>query len=76
MSRRLTGLMASGVYEVPRIEIETRAVVTNTTPTGAVRGAGRPEATQVIERAIAQRMGRRCRLAATFRGNAHYDLAR
>lgn len=48
----LTGLMASGVYRLPRIEIESAAVVTNTTPTGAVRGAGRPEATQVVERAI------------------------
>jgi carbon-monoxide dehydrogenase large subunit len=48
----LTALMASGVYRLPTIEVETSAVVTNTTPTGAVRGAGRPEATQVVERAI------------------------
>jgi carbon-monoxide dehydrogenase large subunit len=49
---RLTELMASGVYAIPKIEVERRAVVTNTTPTSAFRGAGRPEATQVIERAL------------------------
>jgi carbon-monoxide dehydrogenase large subunit len=48
----LTGMMASGVYGIPKIEIEIRAVATNSTPTGPVRGAGRPEATQMIERAI------------------------
>ena len=48
----LTGLMASGVYRIPRIEVEATAVVTNTTPVGPFRGAGRPEATQAIERAI------------------------
>jgi carbon-monoxide dehydrogenase large subunit len=48
----LTGMMASGVYQIPKIEIDLRSVVTNTTPTGPVRGAGRPEATQMIERAI------------------------
>jgi carbon-monoxide dehydrogenase large subunit len=48
----LTGLMASGVYAIPRIEFESRSVVTNTTPISAFRGAGRPEASQVIERAI------------------------
>ena len=45
-------MMASGVYAIPKIEIEVTAVVTNTTPTGPVRGAGRPEATQMLERAI------------------------
>jgi carbon-monoxide dehydrogenase large subunit len=48
----LTALMASGVYAIPRIEFEGRAVTTNTTPIAAFRGAGRPEATQAIERAI------------------------
>jgi carbon-monoxide dehydrogenase large subunit len=48
----LTGLMASGVYAIPRIEFEGRSVVTNTTPVSAFRGAGRPEASQAIERAI------------------------
>ena len=48
----LTGLMSSGVYAIPRIETSSRAFVTNTTPISAFRGAGRPEATQAIERAI------------------------
>lgn len=48
----LTALMASGVYRIPRIDAEVKAVVTNTTPTGPVRGAGRPEATQALERAV------------------------
>jgi carbon-monoxide dehydrogenase large subunit len=49
---QLTALMASGVYAFAAIEVEVTAVVTNTTSTGAVRGAGRPEATQAVERAI------------------------
>ena len=48
----LTALMASGVYAIPRIEVESRSVVTNTTPVTSFRGAGRPEATQAIERAL------------------------
>jgi len=48
----LTALMASGVYQIPKIEIGVQAVVTTTTPTGPVRGAGRPEATQALERGI------------------------
>jgi carbon-monoxide dehydrogenase large subunit len=48
----LTKLMASGVYAIERIEVRLDSVVTNTTPTGALRGAGRPEATQLLERAI------------------------
>jgi aerobic carbon-monoxide dehydrogenase large subunit len=48
----LTGLMASGVYAIPKIDVEIDTVVTNTTQVAAVRGAGRPEATQAVERAI------------------------
>jgi carbon-monoxide dehydrogenase large subunit len=48
----LTRLMGSGVYRIPAIESRIRAVATNGTPTGALRGAGRPEASQVIERAV------------------------
>ncbi len=48
----LTALMASGVYDIPKIDVEVKAVVTNTTPVAAVRGAGRPEATQALERAV------------------------
>ena len=38
----LTRLMSSGVYAIPRIEAVSRSVVTNTVPTSAFRGAGRP----------------------------------
>jgi aerobic carbon-monoxide dehydrogenase large subunit len=48
----LTAMMSSGVYRIPKIEVDIRSVVTNTTQTGPVRGAGRPEATQMLERAI------------------------
>jgi aerobic carbon-monoxide dehydrogenase large subunit len=48
----LTRLMGSGVYEIPKIEARIRAVATNATPTGPLRGAGRPEASQVVERAV------------------------
>jgi aerobic carbon-monoxide dehydrogenase large subunit len=47
-----TQLMASGVYDIAKVESQARTVVTNTTPIGAYRGAGRPEATAAIERAI------------------------
>ncbi|HWC84680.1 MAG TPA: xanthine dehydrogenase family protein molybdopterin-binding subunit [Pseudonocardiaceae bacterium] len=48
----LTALMASGVYHIPVVETKTRSVLTNTTPIAAYRGAGRPEATAAIERAV------------------------
>lgn len=48
----LTGLLASGVYAIPRIEVDGRSVVTNTTPMTTFRGAGRPEAAQAIERMV------------------------
>ena len=48
----LTKLMASGVYDLPYCGAAFRAVVTNTTPIAAYRGAGRPEATAAIERAV------------------------
>ena len=47
-----TRIMASGVYDIPAVQFTSTSVVTNTTPTGAYRGAGRPEATAAIERAI------------------------
>jgi carbon-monoxide dehydrogenase large subunit len=50
----LTGQMASGVYRIPRVDFGYRCVVTNTTPIGAYRGAGRPEATALVERAMDQ----------------------
>jgi carbon-monoxide dehydrogenase large subunit len=48
----LTILMAPGPYLIPRAEAWATVVVTNTTPVGAYRGAGRPEATATLERAI------------------------
>ena len=48
----MTRPMASGVYAIPRIDVHTVSVTTNTTPTVAYRGAGRPEATAAIERAM------------------------
>jgi aerobic carbon-monoxide dehydrogenase large subunit len=47
-----TGQMASGVYRIPRIDYEARSAATNTSPLGAYRGAGRPEAIAMIERAM------------------------
>ena len=48
----LTILMASGPYDVPRAEAIATAIATSTTPIGAYRGAGRPEATAALERAF------------------------
>ncbi len=42
----------AGVYTTPVIHHQTTGVFSNTTPTGAYRGAGRPEATYAIERVI------------------------
>jgi len=47
-----TRFMASGVYRIPRIEVAWRCVATNTAPVAAYRGAGRPEATAMVERAV------------------------
>jgi carbon-monoxide dehydrogenase large subunit len=48
----MTRPMSSGVYAIPAIECRTTSVITNTTPVAAYRGAGRPEATAAIERAM------------------------
>ena len=47
---QLTMLMAPGAYAIPEIDIKVTNVYTNTVPTDALRGAGRPEATHAIER--------------------------
>ncbi len=47
-----TRLMSQGVYDIPAISYEAAAVLTNTTPMGAFRGAGRPEAAELLERAM------------------------
>jgi carbon-monoxide dehydrogenase large subunit len=45
-----THTMATGVYRVPKLAFDGAVALTNTTPMGAFRGAGRPEATAHIER--------------------------
>ena len=47
-----TRMMATGVYDIPKVAYTSVSVVTNTAPVGAYRGAGRPEATHAIERMI------------------------
>jgi aerobic carbon-monoxide dehydrogenase large subunit len=41
-----------GVYRTPLIEVSTKCVFTHTTPVGAYRGAGRPEANYYMERLV------------------------
>jgi carbon-monoxide dehydrogenase large subunit len=41
-----------GPYRTPLIEVTSRAILTNTTPVGAYRGAGRPEGNYILERLI------------------------
>src|SRR5476649_2713754 len=48
----LTGLMLSGCYKIPAIQMNVTATFTSKMSTDAYRGAGRPEATYVIERAM------------------------
>ncbi len=45
-----TRMMAQGVYRIPAIRFDVAVAVTNTTPMGAFRGAGRPEAAELLER--------------------------
>jgi aerobic carbon-monoxide dehydrogenase large subunit len=47
-----TRLMAQGTYVVPRLQYDAVSVLTNTSPVGAFRGAGRPEAAAMIERLV------------------------
>jgi carbon-monoxide dehydrogenase large subunit len=48
----LYATLLSGQYAIPNIYCEVDAVYTNTTPVDAYRGAGRPEATFVVERLV------------------------
>jgi carbon-monoxide dehydrogenase large subunit len=75
----LHGLMLSGPYSIPAVREDVYGVYTNTTPVEAYRGAGRPEATFMLERMIdglARRLGldpvevRRRNLIAPFE-NGH-----
>ncbi len=48
----LYGTLLAGQYKTPNIHVQTRGVYTNTAPVDAYRGAGRPEATFVVERLV------------------------
>ena len=48
----LTALMIVGCYTIPNVYVETKGVFTNKMSTDAYRGAGRPEATYIIERVM------------------------
>jgi carbon-monoxide dehydrogenase large subunit len=54
----LTQMMSVGVYEIPKVRFTATTVMTNNTSVGAYRGAGRPEATQLIERVLDVAAGR------------------
>jgi len=47
-----TRMMAQGPYEIPQLRFDAIAALTNTAPNGAFRGAGRPEATAMLERLV------------------------
>ena len=47
-----TRMMAQGVYRIPAIRYDVASAMTNTTPMGAFRGAGRPEAAELLERVM------------------------
>ena len=46
------GFLLAGQYTTPAIYLEMRSVMTNTAPVDAARGAGRPEATYLLERLV------------------------
>ncbi|MDX2380260.1 MAG: xanthine dehydrogenase family protein molybdopterin-binding subunit [Acidimicrobiia bacterium] len=48
----LTQMMSVGVYEIPKVRFDAKTVLTNNTTIAAYRGAGRPEAAQLIERVL------------------------
>src|SRR6266581_1560728 len=48
----LYGTLLAGTYTTPAIYVETKAVFTHTVPVDAYRGAGRPEATFLLERVV------------------------
>jgi aerobic carbon-monoxide dehydrogenase large subunit len=48
----LYGTLLAGTYKTPAIYCHVTGVITNTTPVDAYRGAGRPEATYLVERMV------------------------
>jgi len=59
--------VVSGVYDVPAVHVRARLVLTNTVPTAAYRGAGRPVASYAMERLIDQAARETGMDAAEFR---------
>jgi len=47
-----TRMMAAGPYRIPRLHFAAASALTNTSPMGAFRGAGRPEAAELLERTL------------------------
>lgn len=47
-----TGIMSAGPYKITNLRTDVYGVMTNTTPTSAYRGAGRPEAAYMLERLL------------------------
>ena len=47
-----TRYMSQGVYQIPQIQFDFAAAMTNKTPLGAFRGAGRPQASSLVERMV------------------------
>ena len=71
----LYATLLSGQYDIPQIYCEVDAVYTNTVPVDAYRGAGRPEATFVVERLVevgAREMAHRSR--RTAQAELHQDV--
>ncbi len=66
MSSGLVMRNSVGMYRTPLVEAATRSVLTNTTPIGAYRGAGRPEGNFIMERLIEE--------AARISGLSSVDL--
>ena len=48
----MTRMMATGVYDIPNVDVAWRSVLTTTTPNTSYRGAGRPEAAAALERIV------------------------
>ena len=76
----LYATLLSGQYAIPAIHANVRAVYTNTSPVDAYRGAGRPEATYLLERTMetaARELGGAAERAGPgAQGGAHADLRR
>lgn len=52
LSPNTTARMLNGPYQIQALDFRAVSVFTNTVPTGAYRGAGRPEATYLLERTM------------------------